>query len=225
MALISCKECGKEISDQASSCPNCGFPVKEQLQQPPWQPQPKSTQEKEKKKGSKWWLIIVVIVGIFVLFKLVGGSPNNITQTASVESSKTDDRKYYNMGQQVDVGYMSYVAWQAKWSHRLSSNPYLDQKPNARYLIIQITARNNDKKARTIPPFRLIDEDGAEYDTTSNAFILEGALGLLDDLNPGVQKEGFIVFDVPTHHDYKLKLSGGYWSSDEALVEIIPQVQ
>lgn len=24
MALIKCKECGKEISDQATSCPNCG---------------------------------------------------------------------------------------------------------------------------------------------------------------------------------------------------------
>ena len=24
MALIKCKECGKEISDQAKVCPNCG---------------------------------------------------------------------------------------------------------------------------------------------------------------------------------------------------------
>lgn len=28
MALINCPECGKEISDKAASCPNCGFPVK-----------------------------------------------------------------------------------------------------------------------------------------------------------------------------------------------------
>lgn len=27
MALIKCKECGKEISDQAKVCPNCGCPV------------------------------------------------------------------------------------------------------------------------------------------------------------------------------------------------------
>ena len=27
MALIKCPECGKEISDQASSCPNCGCPI------------------------------------------------------------------------------------------------------------------------------------------------------------------------------------------------------
>lgn len=27
MALINCKECGREISDQAISCPHCGAPV------------------------------------------------------------------------------------------------------------------------------------------------------------------------------------------------------
>ena len=29
MALIKCKECGKELSDQAESCPNCGYKLKE----------------------------------------------------------------------------------------------------------------------------------------------------------------------------------------------------
>lgn len=28
MALIKCPECGKEISDKAGSCPNCGYPLK-----------------------------------------------------------------------------------------------------------------------------------------------------------------------------------------------------
>lgn len=27
MALIKCSECSKEVSDQATSCPNCGFPM------------------------------------------------------------------------------------------------------------------------------------------------------------------------------------------------------
>ncbi len=29
MALIKCPECGKEISDQAKACPNCGCPINE----------------------------------------------------------------------------------------------------------------------------------------------------------------------------------------------------
>ena len=31
MALITCPECGKEISDKADICVNCGFPIKEHL--------------------------------------------------------------------------------------------------------------------------------------------------------------------------------------------------
>lgn len=29
MALIKCPECGKEVSDRASNCPNCGCPLSE----------------------------------------------------------------------------------------------------------------------------------------------------------------------------------------------------
>lgn len=27
MALITCPECGKEVSDTANNCPNCGYPI------------------------------------------------------------------------------------------------------------------------------------------------------------------------------------------------------
>lgn len=33
MALIKCPECGKEISDKAAACPNCGNPMNQQTQQ------------------------------------------------------------------------------------------------------------------------------------------------------------------------------------------------
>lgn len=31
MALITCPECGREISDKAAACPHCGFPIQEHL--------------------------------------------------------------------------------------------------------------------------------------------------------------------------------------------------
>jgi|InofroStandDraft_1065614.scaffolds.fasta_scaffold91308_2 hypothetical protein len=33
MALINCPECGKEISDQAETCPNCGIALKKKEDQ------------------------------------------------------------------------------------------------------------------------------------------------------------------------------------------------
>ena len=31
MALVSCPECGKKISDAARSCPHCGYAIRESL--------------------------------------------------------------------------------------------------------------------------------------------------------------------------------------------------
>lgn len=55
MALIKCSECGKEISDKAKTCPNCGAPV----------------QSNDLKQEVSWGKAIGIIVGIlFVLFGL-----------------------------------------------------------------------------------------------------------------------------------------------------------
>ncbi len=97
------------------------------------------------------------------------------------------------------------------------------QKPDAKFLFVELTVRNDDKQARSIAPFKLIDENNAEYEASSKAWAVEGSIGVLTSLNPSVKKQGFIVFDVPTEHKYKLKLSGGYWSNENALVQLSPK--
>jgi hypothetical protein len=51
---------------------------------------------------------------------------------------------------------------------------------------------------------------------------MPGTIGPLESLNPDVSKKGAIVFDVPMTHKYMLKVSGGYWSTDNALIELSP---
>ena len=34
MALISCSECGKQVSDKAKACPNCGAPISQSSAEP-----------------------------------------------------------------------------------------------------------------------------------------------------------------------------------------------
>lgn len=58
MALISCPECGKEISDAATACPHCGHPV----QNPP----PVLRQSKRPLIIAVCILTLVAVVGIFV---------------------------------------------------------------------------------------------------------------------------------------------------------------
>lgn len=54
MALIKCKECGKEISDQANACPNCGAK--------PYKP-------------SGCLAVFVAVAVLIVIFSLVPGTP------------------------------------------------------------------------------------------------------------------------------------------------------
>jgi hypothetical protein len=64
MALMKCRECGKEISTQASACPQCGAKV----------------------PHTKWWLWVPLglLVGLFILGAITG--PKNTTELAQMEA-------------------------------------------------------------------------------------------------------------------------------------------
>jgi hypothetical protein len=120
----------------------------------------------------------------------------------------------HKMGTTVTTGYTSYVVHKAR-----AFGARGDDGTAALFMIITVTIRNEDKKARTIPPFTLVDEDGAEY----NDFVGHnpGDFQPLESLNPGMSRTGDVMFRVPPEHRYKLKLSGGFWSPESALVEIV----
>ncbi len=127
-------------------------------------------------------------------------------------------------GQTVSIGYTSYAVWKSWWSLTLTDNNYTNEYPDAMYLFVKLTIRNDDNEARTIPPFKLIDENGAEYEKSNKSWRVDNAIGSLDSLNPGVKKQGVLIFDVPHNHTYKLIVSGGYWSNEKAFIRLNPQL-
>jgi hypothetical protein len=74
MALTTCRECQKEVSTEAATCPNCGTP------------------KPANRPGAvpRWAKILGAIVVVVLIGKAVTGSPNpdaSQTSVASVESS------------------------------------------------------------------------------------------------------------------------------------------
>ena len=64
MALVSCPECGKEISDAAQSCPYCGHPIAQEPQPQDMPPVPRKS--KRSIIIAACVLALVAVVGIFV---------------------------------------------------------------------------------------------------------------------------------------------------------------
>ena len=70
MGLANCKECGKKISTNAKSCPNCGSPE-------PTEKKEKSTETLFGAKqgsilGTSYGVIIMVSISLYPIFSFIG---------------------------------------------------------------------------------------------------------------------------------------------------------
>lgn len=77
MSLIKCPECGKEISDKAAVCPNCGCPVEDMKEENP----------EDKKIVGKMCIVLSIILG-FILFRFIDYLKGSYPHFDSVISGK-----------------------------------------------------------------------------------------------------------------------------------------
>ncbi|MGE0680024.1 MAG: zinc-ribbon domain-containing protein [Candidatus Binatia bacterium] len=87
MALIACRECGKEISDQAPQCPHCGY-------------QPHGAATAPPPKRSRWWLwafgIFVFLVWLGSQGERTGGTRHDAKLLLAIEEP-TYERGYFKL--------------------------------------------------------------------------------------------------------------------------------
>jgi hypothetical protein len=126
-------------------------------------------------------------------------------------------RKLFKSGEVVPSGYFGYKV-HGSW---FDSKPIKQSSP---YLHVDLSVVNTDKKARPLPPLTLVDETGAEHQPSKEAWKSQGSLGLVDKLAPATSKRGFVVFEVPKDHSYRLKLRG-FTSADDAFIELAPEAK
>ena len=84
MALITCPDCGKELSDQAPTCPNCGRPFREaQPQVAPPQAKPQVIKKSSSNSGC-----IGIIFGLIILV-VFGYAFRSCFSTSSISSDSS----------------------------------------------------------------------------------------------------------------------------------------
>lgn len=102
MAIIQCPECGKEVSDTAKACPNCGYPIKQKIKQKQENEKQKFRQEKkvelkQKRKENfqkiKPIHIINVVIVVIVIVTIVLFANKNIDYKNAVKTYEAGDYK------------------------------------------------------------------------------------------------------------------------------------
>lgn len=74
MALIKCPDCRKELSDKADKCPNCGYPIAEQIKK-----EEKVQGANDKRTGCLIFIGIILIAIVVNLCSGRGESTNKVT--------------------------------------------------------------------------------------------------------------------------------------------------
>lgn len=157
MALIKCEDCGKEFSDKASACPNCGCPNKKI--------KVKTKQSKTINKTalkSKNAIIIIVSVIVFVIV-IIGLSSSNKPKLAGTYYKEHDVYKSY---------ITLYEYGDCKWS--VYSGADLIWEYSDGYVLIKTT--NNSNKNLGVCKYKnktLECKDNGSMSTSDGIYVLK----------------------------------------------------
>jgi len=99
MALVKCKECGKKVSTEASSCPSCGLP------------NPTSKKKSTSFIKSFWngeWSLLQTFWGYFIVGNTILGAP--IVMIVDVSDNFFSDLGWFLFGIYT-LAYMVFYVW------------------------------------------------------------------------------------------------------------------
>jgi predicted nucleic acid-binding Zn ribbon protein len=198
-----CKYCGEALKGGQIFCSKCGKTIDK-------------TNVPVKKKMPKWLIIIIVWVGLGSIVVRIVHMLEESEQNESVVSNylQKASNEFY-LGDTVYVGNLSYAIWSTE-----RRNTIAYQRADSGFLIIHLSVKNNDRKARMIFPVKLIDQHGREYESSGVGMFMDNDISFLKTINPGVQVDGTIVFDAPRNDKYKLVVSGEFTSGKEATINL-----
>lgn len=164
MSLINCPECGKEISDKATSCPNCGSPVnnKKTGNSSPVSPVTVvRNSAPEKKKGSCLKTILIafgILVLLGVIGNIMGGGSEKKEEEQKVEeevkeeiqeTESNEDKEQEITEEEKPIEYISVTA--TELSNALSNNAMKAQNDyKGKYLEITGKLGNIDSNGKYI---------------------------------------------------------------------------
>jgi len=185
----------------------------------------------------KWWFIVLVIIILFAAFSGGGeedtASPSNeATETSETASSEaTEEEKTFAVGDVVTVGDLDYTVNSVETTKSVGPSAFPTEAQDT-FLVIDLTVKNNGNEAIMIDTsnFKLIDgEKSFDADGSGTISANQDAEGnstgfFLENLNPDVELQGKVVFDVTeaqaNSETIQLGITENMFSEDYTLINL-----
>ncbi len=143
-------------------------------------------------------VLVVLLVGVVALSGGGGGSQTAGSGEEAEDRPGATKANAVAIGEPVKAGKVEWTVVTAREATSLKSS--FGGKKEGNFVIVDFNFTNGNKEAVTLDSesFRLIDSEGREFevDTDTYEYVEPGKDIFLDQVNPGVSKEGEVIFTV-----------------------------
>lgn len=181
----------------------------------------------------KWWVWLIAVI---VVIGATSGGEEDGTETASTEPKqevktetkaepKKEEKKVAGFNEPVKVGDVVFTAAGSSLADNVGGE--YGQDAQGKYLIVDVAVKNEGKKAITTDSsfFKLkIGETEYEADTTAGIYANQDSEFFLQNVNPGIENKGKVVFDIPEEaansKDLILNVQTGFFGTEQGQIKI-----
>lgn len=146
--------------------------------------------------------LVAIFLVLAIIGALIGGGESN-----------TESRPTVGVGQPVTVGEVVWTVTNAKRANQLQQTGFgeFGDTKQGNFVIVDFDFKNNSNEALTLDSssLTLVDSSGRESETDTDTFgyVPEGKDVFLEQVNPGLSRQGQVIFSVASDASgFKLQL-------------------
>lgn len=168
-------------------------------------------------------------IGLIVLAIIIGlafGDDEKGTESQSDGTSKKEKKvESVGIGEDLKVGNVVFTVNEISTTNEIKdASGYISYKPEAEgaeFFVVNVTVKNEGKEAITTDSsfFKLINDD-VEY-SPSTILLSDSKFFLYEGINPGLAKEGNILFEIPEGlSDLTLNVQTGVFGTEQGKINL-----
>ena len=191
----------------------------------------------------------VVVLGIIIGIFAGGGDDtadegqtvekNDTEQTESKDNASGDEKKEEakvekaQIGDTATIDDISFTVTNANSTQEIDDadgNEFIDPVTTSnQFIVLDATIKNGKSEAITMDAsfFKLNTEDGTTYEPKQDGDLMmvipSEKFLFLEQINPGLSKDGMVVFEVPSDikmENLTLNVDAGFWGTKSASIEL-----